>query len=73
VSIPPFVPIRIFGKNPQFHLSSDSRRFTCQGEQAFFIEKAPFSIRTIRLKNHPFFETIRTKLMWGHDVRKNKI
>jgi NAD+ kinase len=67
------IEIKIAGSEPKFYTTLDSRRFTFQGEQTFFIEKAPFSIHTIRLKNHSFFNTIRTKLMWGQDVRKNKL
>jgi NAD+ kinase len=67
------IEIRISGKKPQFRTTLDSRRFTFEGEQTFFIEKAPFPIHTIRLKNHPFFDTIRTKLMWGQDVRSSKM
>ena len=66
------IEIRISGNESQFRTTLDSRRFTFQGEQTFFIEKTPFAIHTIRLKNQHFFDTIRTKLMWGQDVRKNK-
>ena len=64
------IEIRIAGDDPQFHTTLDSRRWTFHGEQTFNIEKAPFSIHTIRLKNQHFFDTIRTKLMWGQDARK---
>ena len=67
------IEIRIAGSEPKFLTSLDSRQVLLQGKQTFFIEKAPFSIQTIRLRNQPFFDTIRTKLMWGQDVRKNKL
>jgi len=65
------IEIKITGKNPKYLTTLDSRKLSFQGEQTFFIEKAPFCIHTIRLKNQPFFDTIRTKLMWGQDKRKN--
>jgi len=64
------IEIKITGKNPKYLATLDSRKLSLQGEQTFFIEKAPFCIHTIRLKNQPFFDTIRTKLMWGQDQRK---
>ena len=67
------IEVRIVGNEPQFRATMDSRRFTFHGEQTFHIEKAPFFIHTIRLRNHHFFDTIRTKLMWGQDVRKGKL
>lgn len=63
------IEIRITGNESKYLTTLDSRKFSFQGEQTFFIEKAPFPIRTIRLKNQPFFDTIRTKLMWGQDKR----
>ena len=59
------IEIRIAGNNPNFHTTLDFRRFTFHDQQTFHIERAPFSIHTIRLRNHHFFDTIRAKLMWG--------
>ena len=65
------IEVRIAGNKPKFHTTLDSRRFTFHDEQTFYVEKAPFSVHTIRLRNQHFFDTIRTKLMWGQNVRKN--
>jgi NAD+ kinase len=65
------IEVKIIGSNPHFHATLDSRRFTYHNKQTFLIEKAPFSIHTIRLKNRHFFDTIRTKLIWGQHARKN--
>ncbi len=64
------IEIRMNNPNVQFHTTLDSRRLTLHGPHTFCIRKAPFSIHTIRLKNQHFFDTIRTKLMWGQDARK---
>jgi NAD+ kinase len=63
------IEIRITGNDPKFQTMLDSRRLTFHGEQTFDIEKAPFSVHTIRLKDQHFFDTICNKLMWGQDVR----
>ena len=35
----------------------------------FEVSKADFSIRLVRIHDHNFFETLRTKLHWGEDFR----
>lgn len=54
-----------------FNVSIDSRVQSFDELKSFTIRKENFNIKTIRLKNQHFFDTIRTKLMWGADVRKN--
>lgn len=34
-----------------------------------FIQKANYTIKLIKQKDHSFFELLRTKLLWGKDVR----
>ncbi|MCL2683187.1 MAG: NAD(+)/NADH kinase [Bacteroidales bacterium] len=67
------IEVRISGNEPQFHTTLDSRTLSLHGEQIFHIEKASFSVHTVRLRNQHFFDTIRSKLMWGQDVRKSKV
>lgn len=71
--IPDFakIEIQVNPKDVYTHVSLDSRQYAFHGKQTFCIEKAPFSIRTIRLRNQHFFDTIRAKLMWGQHARKN--
>jgi NAD+ kinase len=59
------IEIRIADPEQQFIATQDSRRSVFFGKQTFFIEKAPFFIHTVRLRNQHFFDTIRGKLMWG--------
>jgi len=63
------ITLQVEGRGLQFLTSVDS-----QSEAIFFpvllkIRKAPFKVKTIRLKDHTFFATLRNKLMWGADKR----
>jgi NAD+ kinase len=63
------ITLQVEGRGLQFLTSVDS-----QSEASYFsvllkIRKAPFKVKTIRLKDHTFFTTLRNKLMWGVDKR----
>jgi NAD+ kinase len=63
------VTLQVEGRGLHFLTSVDSK-----SEAVFFsgllkIRKAPFKVKTIRLKDHSFFTTLRNKLMWGVDKR----
>jgi len=38
----------------------------------FTIRKAPYTVKLVKRKHRKFFELLRTKLMWGKDVRTGK-
>ncbi len=55
------------------HLSADGQ------EDAFFktpvefiIRRANYQVRLIKRKEHSYFELLRTKLLWGRDIRTGK-
>jgi NAD+ kinase len=50
-------------------MSLDSRIATIDENTEVFIEKAPFTIKTITLTNQSFLKTLRSKLLWGEDRR----
>jgi NAD+ kinase len=50
-------------------VSADSRSVVIEDKVELTIYKAPFSIKTIQLRDHSFYQTLRTKLMWGADRR----
>lgn len=50
-------------------VSADSRSTVIEDRLELTIRLAPFSIKTIRLIDHNFYHTLRTKLMWGADRR----
>lgn len=56
-------------REKEFLISLDSRIVTVPKQTIVFIKKAPFTINTITPNNQTFFETLRTKLLWGEDTR----
>jgi len=63
------IKMRITGRGDEFFMSLDSRIATINSETEVFIEKAPFTLKMIELKNHSFIKTLREKLLWGEDTR----
>lgn len=63
------IRMRTIGRENEFSLSLDSRIETIPKGTEIFVEKAPFSIKMIELKNKTFIQTIRKKLLWGEDTR----
>ncbi len=59
----------IAGRGDEFFMSLDSRIATINSKTEIFIEKAPFTLKMIELKNHSFIKTLREKLLWGEDTR----
>lgn len=64
------------------HVESRSKTFlvALDGRSEFFpnsvhlsIKKADFTTKVIKHHNHPFYQTLRDKLMWGADLRKNSL
>lgn len=61
--------LQIESRSGNLLVSADSRSNVIEDRLELTIFKAPFCIRTIRLKDHNFYHTLRTKLMWGADRR----
>lgn len=53
----------------QCTLGMDSRREKLVGEVELTLQRAPFTIRLVRMNTQNFFSAIRDKLMWGTEVR----
>jgi len=51
-------------------LGVDSRRNTLPADYDLELQRAPFSIRLVRMNTQNFFSAIREKLMWGTEVRQ---
>jgi len=64
-----FITLRVEGRGHHFLASIDSKSETIYFKESLKIRKAPFKVKTIRLKDHSFFTTLRNKLMWGADKR----
>jgi NAD+ kinase len=61
--------LQIESRSGNLLVSADSRSAVIEDHIELSIYRAPFSIKTIRLKGHNFYHTLRTKLMWGADRR----
>lgn len=63
------ISLQVEGRGLHFLTSIDSRSEAIHFTEILKIKKATFKVKTIRLKDHTFFSTLRNKLMWGADKR----
>lgn len=61
--------LKIEGRTDNFLVALDSRSLTIPLSTELKIKKTNHHVSLIRLKNHSFLTTLRTKLMWGLDRR----
>ena len=61
--------LQMEGRGGHILVSLDSRSVVVESGLELKISKAPFVVKTLRLKDHSFYNTLRTKLMWGADKR----
>lgn len=63
------ITLSVEGRGLHFLASVDSQSQPIYFSALLKIRKAPFNVKTVRLKEHSFFSTLRNKLMWGADKR----
>lgn len=63
------ITLQVEGRGLHFLTSVDSQSEAIYFSVLLKIKKASFNVKTIRLKDHSFFSTLRNKLMWGVDKR----
>ena len=63
------ITLLVEGRGLHFLTTVDSQSEAICFSVLLKIRKAPFNVKTIRLKDHSFFSTLRNKLMWGVDKR----
>lgn len=63
------ITLQVEGRGLHFLTSVDSKSEPIYFSVLLKISKASFKVKTIRLKDHSFFTTLRNKLMWGVDKR----
>lgn len=63
------IRLEISGRENDFLMSLDSRIATISKNTQLFIEKSPFTIKSVLFKNQSFLKTLRGKLLWGEDTR----
>jgi NAD+ kinase len=64
------IRLEVNSRSGGFLVTVDNRTQKMNGkDNTFYIRKAPFQLRMIRLPFNNFYSTIRNKLMWGADKR----
>lgn len=63
------IKLKVSGREEQHLVSLDSRINTLENNTTITIQKAPFCIHMIELREDSFLETLRKKLLWGADPR----
>jgi NAD+ kinase len=63
------INLAIHSRSHSYLASIDGRSITMPDTATISISKADYTVRIIRLEGHSFLNTLKTKLMWGADVR----
>ncbi len=63
------ISLKVEGRGTHYLTSLDSRSVAVEFTTVLQIKKAGFKLKTLQLPEQPFFNTLRTKLMWGIDRR----
>ncbi|MFK7904301.1 MAG: NAD kinase [Chitinophagales bacterium] len=64
------VTFQIEGRAKHYFCTLDSQAVTIDSSYELSVRKADFSISLVRFEWSSFYQTIRSKLMWGIDTRK---
>jgi NAD+ kinase len=63
------IRIEVESRDNSFLLTLDSRTEMIKGDVQLRLKRADFTIKTLRIKDATFYNTLRNKLMWGVDKR----
>jgi len=63
------IRLKVNSRESCYILSLDSRTEIFDTDVEVLIKRADFTIKTVRIKGHTFYDTMRNKLMWGVDKR----
>ncbi|MBO5863037.1 MAG: NAD(+)/NADH kinase, partial [Paludibacteraceae bacterium] len=64
------IEIVVESRNKHFLIALDGRNNVFNEKTKLKIKKAAFTTKVIRLEDQDFFQTLRSKLMWGSGTRK---
>ena len=65
------ITLDVESRSHNFLVAIDGRSESCKETTQLTIRKADYSIKVIKRFNHIFFDTLRSKMMWGADGRSN--
>ncbi|MCB9186257.1 MAG: NAD kinase [Flavobacteriales bacterium] len=63
------ITLKIEDNDPDFMISLDSQSKVVGTDVEIQVSKADFTVGLVRFGEFDYFETLRSKLMWGHDRR----
>ena len=63
------ITLDVESRSHTFLIAIDGRSETCKETTQLTIRKADYSIKVVKRFNHIFFDTLRSKMMWGADGR----
>lgn len=63
------IALDVESRSHSFLVSIDGRSESCKETTHLTIRKADYAVKVVKRCNHKFFETLRSKLMWGADGR----
>lgn len=64
------ITLDVESRSHNFLVAIDGSSETCKETTQLTIRKAPYSIQVVKRYHHVFFDTLRSKMMWGVDTRK---
>ena len=63
------ITLDVESRNHNFLVAIDGRSEACNEATRLTITRADYTIKVVKRYNHVFFDTLRTKMMWGADIR----
>ncbi|PWG06883.1 NAD kinase [Polaribacter aquimarinus] len=63
------VELEVDSREKSYLISLDSRVTSVPKDTKIFIKKSSYTIKSILPKNQSFLKTLRSKLLWGEDIR----
>lgn len=63
------ITLDVESRSHNFLIAIDGRSESCKEGSRLKIRKADYSIKVVKRHSHIFFNTLRTKMMWGADTR----
>ena len=66
------ITLDVESRSHNFLIAIDGRSETCRETTRLTIRKASYAIKVVKRYDHIFFDTLRSKLMWGADTREGR-
>ena len=64
------ISLKVESRSHMYLVSVDGQSRVLEETVSIQVRKADHTLRVVKRTGHTFYETLRDKLMWGADVRK---